>query len=156
MAKKSAGILLYRGSTNGLQVLLVHPGGPFWQKRDLGAWSIAKGEYDDGESPEAAARREFAEETGWKIDGELHPLGELRQRGGKVIAAFAVEGDFDTATLRSNMFEMEWPPRSGRMRSFPEIDRGEWFDLTQAREKLLVGQLPFLDRLVAFVSKPLA
>jgi predicted NUDIX family NTP pyrophosphohydrolase len=152
MAKKSAGILPYRRSNSGLQVLLVHPGGPFWQSRDLGAWSIAKGEYGDDEQPEAAARREFAEETGWEVRGApLLPLRELRQRGGKLITAFAVEGDFDTATLRSNMFEMEWPPRSGRVQSFPEIDRGEWLDLAQAREKILAGQRSFLDRLVASI-----
>ncbi|TIO06392.1 NUDIX domain-containing protein [Mesorhizobium sp.] len=151
MAKRSAGILPYRRSTNGLRVLLVHPGGPFWQNRDLGAWSIAKGEYGDDEQPEAAARREFVEETGWELKGGLFPLGELRQRGGKLITAFGVEGDFDTGTLRSNMFEMEWPPRSGRMQFFPEIDRAEWFGLDVAREKMLVGQRPFLDRLVVSV-----
>ncbi|WP_256753607.1 NUDIX domain-containing protein [Mesorhizobium sp. Mes31] len=152
MAKKSAGILPYRRSDSGLQVLLVHPGGPFWQSRDLGAWSIAKGEYGDDEQPEAAARREFAEETGWELTAApLLPLRELRQRGGKLITAFAVEGDFDTATLRSNMFEMEWPPRSGRVQSFPEIDRGEWLDLAQAREKMVAGQRSFLDRLVASI-----
>ncbi|MCZ8545428.1 NUDIX domain-containing protein [Mesorhizobium qingshengii] len=152
MAKKSAGILPYRRSNSGLQVLLVHPGGPFWQSRDLGAWSIAKGEYGDDEQPEAAARREFAEETGWELAAApLLPLRDLRQRGGKLITAFAVEGDFDTATLRSNMFEMEWPPRSGRVQSFPEIDRGEWLDLAQAREKMLAGQRSFLDRLVASI-----
>ena len=148
---KSAGILPYRKSTNGLQVLLVHPGGPFWQSRDLGAWSIAKGEYDDSELPEAAARREFAEETGWEPKGSLIYLGELRQRGGKLITAFALEGDFETPTLRSNLFEMDWPRRSGRIQLFPEVDRGEWLDLTQAREKLLAGQRPFLDRLLAAV-----
>ena len=151
MAKRSAGILPYRRSNIGLQVLLVHPGGPFWQSRDLGAWSIAKGEYDDGELPEATARREFREETGWVPNATLVHLGELRQRGGKLITAFAVEGDFDAATLRSNLFDMEWPPRSGRPQTFPEIDRGGWFDLDTAREKMLVGQRPFLDRLVASV-----
>ncbi|TIY12193.1 MAG: NUDIX domain-containing protein [Mesorhizobium sp.] len=151
MAKRSAGILPYRRSSNELQVLLVHPGGPFWQSRDLGAWSIAKGEYGDDEQPEAAARREFVEETGWKLKGALLPLGELRQRGGKFITAFGVEGAFDAGSLRSNMFEMEWPPRSGRMQFFPEINRAEWFGLDMAREKLLVGQWPFLDRLVVSV-----
>ncbi|CAN7585006.1 NUDIX domain-containing protein [Mesorhizobium amorphae] len=152
MMKRSAGILPYRRSNRGLQVLLVHPGGPFWQSRDLGAWSIAKGEYDERELPEAAARREFTEETGWEPNGVLVNLGDLRQRKSKVITAFALEGDFDTATLRSNMFEMEWPRRSGCMRSFPEVDRVEWLDLDLARGKLLAGQRPFLDRLVASVS----
>ncbi|RWE11898.1 MAG: NUDIX domain-containing protein [Mesorhizobium sp.] len=151
MAKRSAGILPYRRSSNELQVLLVHPGGPFWQSRDLGAWSIAKGEYGDDEQPEAAARREFVEETGWELDGALLALGELRQRGGKLITAFGVEGDFDAGTLRSNMFEMEWPPRSGRMQFFPEIDRAGWFGVDMAREKMLIGQRPFLDRLVGSV-----
>lgn len=153
MMKRSAGILPYRGSTKGLQVLLVHPGGPFWQSRDLGAWSIAKGEYDEGELPEAAARREFKEKTGWESKGALLKLGELRQRKSKLITAFALEGDFDTATLRSNMFEMEWPRRSGRMQSFPEVDRSAWLDLDLARAKLLAGQRPFLDRLVASVLR---
>lgn len=143
MTKRSAGILPYRGSNKGLQVLLVHPGGPFWQRRDLGAWSIAKGEYDESELPEAASRREFREETGWEPKGTLPTLGQLRQRGGKLITAFAFEGDFDTATLRSNLFEMEWPPRSGRVQSFAEVDRGEWLDLTLARDKLVVGQRLF-------------
>jgi predicted NUDIX family NTP pyrophosphohydrolase len=153
MMKRSAGILPYRRSTKAQQVLLVHPGGPFWQSRDLGAWSIAKGEYDEGELPEAAARREFKEETGWEPNGALVNLGELRQRRSKLITAFALEGDFDTATLRSNMFEMEWPRRSGRVQSFPEVDRGEWLDLDLAREELLAGQRPFLDRLVASVLR---
>jgi len=153
MMKRSAGILPYRRSNKELQVLLVHPGGPFWQSRDLGAWSIAKGEYDEGEQPEAAARCEFKEETGWEPKGALLNLGELRQRKSKLITAFALEGDFDTATLRSNMFEMEWPRRSGRIHSFPEVDRGEWLDLDLAREKLLAGQRPFLDRLVASVLR---
>lgn len=151
MMKRSAGILPYRRSSKGLQVLLVHPGGPFWQSRDLGAWSIAKGEYDEGELPEAAARREFKEETGWEPKGVLLNLGELRQRKSKTITAFALEGDFDTATLRSNVFEIEWPRRSGCVQSFPEVDRGEWLDLNLAREKLLAGQRPFIERLAASV-----
>ncbi|SUU89604.1 putative NUDIX family NTP pyrophosphohydrolase [Aminobacter aminovorans] len=152
--KRSAGILPYRRSSKGLQVLLVHPGGPFWQSRDLGAWSIAKGEYDPSEEPEAAARREFTEETGWELKGPLLKLGELRQRGGKLITAFALEGDFDTATLRSNLFDMEWPPRSGRVQLFAEVDRGEWLDLALARDKLVVGQRPFLDSLVTSAQLP--
>src|SRR5690349_16373090 len=113
MAAKSAGVLVYRRREGGTEVLLVHPGGPFWAKRDAGAWSIPKGEYAEGELPEAAARREFTEETGWTINGSLQPLGEVRQKAGKAVTAFAVEGDFDAATLKSNSFEMEWPPRSG-------------------------------------------
>ncbi len=125
----------------------MHPGGPFWRKRDTGAWSIAKGEYSQDEQPEAAARREFAEETGWEAEGDLTPLGEIRQAGGKCVTAFALEADFDPRTLRSNRFEMEWPPRSGRMQSFPEVDRAEWFGLNEAREKLVARQRAFIDRL---------
>lgn len=153
MMKRSAGILPYRRSNKVMQVLLVHPGGPYWQSRDLGAWSIAKGEFDESELPEAAARREFKEETGWEPNGALLHVGEIRQRKSKLITAFALEGDFDTATLRSNMFEMEWPRRCGRVQSFPEVDRAEWLDLDLAREKLLAGQRPFLVRLVASVLR---
>lgn len=148
---RSAGILPYRWRAGELQVLLVHPGGPFWQKRDQGAWSIAKGEYED-EEPEAAARREFTEETGWEIGGDLQPLGEVRQPSGKRVLAFAVKAELDPATLVSMHFEMEWPPRSGRGQSFPEVDRAEWFSLEEAREKLLTGQRPFVDRLAALCS----
>src|SRR5215510_2077820 len=123
MAAKSAGILLYRRVAGTIEVLLVHPGGPIWSRRDLGAWSIPKGEFDDGEAPEVAARREFAEELGIALAGELVPLGEVRQKAGKQVVAFAVEGDLDIAAIVSNSFEMEWPPRSGRKQSFPEIDR---------------------------------
>lgn len=149
MVAKSAGVLVYRRRARALEVLLVHPGGPFWAKRDAGAWSIPKGEYADDEQPEAAARREFAEETGWTLAGALTPLGEVRQKAGKAVTAFAAEGDFDPATLKSNEFEMEWPPRSGRRASFPEVDRAEWFSLDRAREKLIEGQRPLLDRLAA-------
>jgi predicted NUDIX family NTP pyrophosphohydrolase len=149
MAASSAGILLYHHSGDDVLVLLVHPGGPFWAKRDRGAWSIPKGEFDAHEEPDAAARREFAEELGVELTGELQPLGEIRQKGGKRVVGFAVEGDLDVAGIRSNTFEMEWPPRSGRMQSFPEIDRAEWFGLEAAREKIIPGQLPFLDRLQA-------
>ena len=147
MARKSAGILLYKRSASGILVLLVHPGGPFWSRRDAGAWSIPKGEFEDTEDPQDAARREFREETGMDAAGTLLPLGSSRQRGGKTVFAFALEGDFDVTGLRSNLFEIEWPPRSGRMQSFPEVDRIEWFDLVAARQKILSGQLPFLDRL---------
>jgi predicted NUDIX family NTP pyrophosphohydrolase len=147
MAAASAGILLYRHSGNDILVLLVHPGGPFWARRDLGAWSIPKGEFDANEEPADAARREFAEELGVDLTGEVQPLGEIRQKGGKRVVGFVVEGDLDVAAIRSNTFEIEWPPRSGRMQSFPEIDRAEWFDLDAARKKMIPGQLPFLDRL---------
>lgn len=149
MVAKSAGVLVYRKRAGALQVLLVHPGGPFWAKRDAGAWSIPKGEYADDEEPEAAARREFAEETGWVLAGDLTLLGEVRQKAGKAVTAFAAEGDFDPAMLKSNEFEMEWPPKSGRRASFPEVDRAEWFSLDQAREKMIEGQRPLLDRLAA-------
>ncbi len=145
--RKSAGILPFNRRAGVLQVLLVHPGGPFWRNRDEGAWSIAKGEYGEDEHPETAARREFAEETGWQALGDLIPLGEVRQAGGKQVAAFALEAEFDPNTLSSNLFEMEWPPRSGRMQRFPEVDRAEWFDLEQAREKVLASQKQFLERL---------
>jgi predicted NUDIX family NTP pyrophosphohydrolase len=147
MAARSAGTLVYRKRAEAIEVLLVHPGGPFWQKRDLGAWSIPKGEYADNEDAEATARREFTEETGWTIAGEMTPLGDIRQKAGKTVTAFAAECDFDPATLASNSFEMEWPPRSGRVASFPEVDRADWFSLADAREKIFEGQRPLLDRL---------
>ncbi len=145
--KKSAGILMYKKARRSILVLLVHPGGPFWRKRDDGAWSIPKGEYGDDEAPESAARREFAEETGCATDGALQPLGELRQKSGKVVTAFALKGVFDTSRLRSNLFEIEWPPRSGHFQSFPEIDRAEWFSLSEAGQKIVAGQRPFLESL---------
>jgi predicted NUDIX family NTP pyrophosphohydrolase len=149
MAARSAGILVHRKRAGAVEVLLAHPGGPFWAKRDAGAWSIPKGEYSDSEDPETAARREFTEETGWTIEGELKPLGEIRQKAGKVVTAFAAEGDFDPASLESNRFEMEWPPKSGRIASFPEVDRAGWFGLAEARDKIVEGQQPLLDRLEA-------
>ncbi len=133
-------------------MLLVHPGGPFWARRDSGAWSIPKGEYADDEDPEAAARREFQEETGWTVTGELLPLGEIRQKAGKVVTAFASKGDFDPASLESNSFEMEWPPRGGRIASFPEVDRAEWFRLDEAHERMIEGQRPLLGRLEALIG----
>jgi predicted NUDIX family NTP pyrophosphohydrolase len=145
MPKKSAGILMYRRTRDGIEVLLVHPGGPFWSNRDLGAWSIPKGEYAESEDPEASARREFAEELGVEPQGDLLLLGELRQKSGKLVTAFALEGNFDIATLRSNTFDIEWPPRSGHIRSFPEVDRADWFALPVAREKIIASQSPFLD-----------
>ncbi|WP_192739153.1 NUDIX domain-containing protein [Bradyrhizobium sp. OAE829] len=150
----SAGVLMYRHAGTNLEVLIVHPGGPYWRKKDEGAWSIPKGELDEGEDAKVAARREFLEETGVALSGLLDPLGEIRQRGGKLVIAFAVEGDVDVLTIRSNTFEMEWPPKSGRMRSFPEIDRAEWFDLPAARAKILEGQRPLLDGLARFVNQP--
>jgi predicted NUDIX family NTP pyrophosphohydrolase len=153
MPRRSAGILPFRRSSGGLQVLLAHPGGPFWRKRDDGAWSIVKGEYGEDEDAEAAARREFAEETGWPVAGPLLPLGELRQAGGKQVTGFAFEGEFEPKTPRSNLFEIEWPPRSGTLQSFPEIDRVEWFDLATARRKILPAQAPFLDGLEAQGSR---
>ena len=147
MPKRSAGVLLYKRSAGELLVLLAHPGGPFWQKRDLGAWTIPKGEFDSTEAPQAAARREFREELGIDAVGALEPLGEVQQNGGKRVIAFALEGDFDVAALRSNTFEVEWPPRSGRIVTFPEIDRVEWMTLATARKKILPGQAALLDRL---------
>ena len=144
----SAGILLHRNG--GTEVLLVHPGGPFWARKDDGVWSIPKGEYDEGEDPRACARREFAEETGTELpDGVLAELGTVRLKSGKVITGYAVAGDLDPATVRSNTFEMEWPPRSGRTQSFPEVDRAAWFGLAEARIKLNPAQAAFVDRLEA-------
>jgi predicted NUDIX family NTP pyrophosphohydrolase len=147
MAASSAGILMYRGTRQTPEVLLVHPGGPFWRNRDDGAWSIPKGEIETGEDPEGVARREFMEELGSALDGPLQPLGEIRQGGGKRVHAFAIKGDLDVTTVASNTFETEWPPKSGRTQTFPEVDRAEWFTLPAARKKILEGQLPLLDRL---------
>jgi predicted NUDIX family NTP pyrophosphohydrolase len=148
MPKRSAGILMFRRGAQGLEVLLVHPGGPFWAKKDLGAWSIPKGEYSEGDEPLATAIREFAEETGTHPSGEFRPLGELTQPGRKIVTAFALEGNFDPATLKSNTFELEWPPKSGRKAAFPEVDRAQWFSLEMAREKILQGQREFITRLL--------
>lgn len=149
MPRTSAGLLLYRRGPGGLEVLLVHPGGPLWARRDEGAWSIPKGEHGSDEDPLVAARREFREELGQDPPpGEPVPLGEIRQPGGKRVSAFAVEGDLDVREVRSGTFEMEWPPRSGRSQRFPEVDRAGWFSLEEARRKLLPGQVPFLARLV--------
>jgi len=148
--KTSAGILLYRFAADGPEVLLVHPGGPFWAKKDLGSWSVPKGEYGDGEEALACALRELEEELGSLpvLDAEaMHDLGEVKQKGGKVVRAWAVEAEFDPGTLRSNTFEMEWPPRSGRRQEFPEVDRAEWFGLDEARRRVLDAQSPFIDRL---------
>jgi predicted NUDIX family NTP pyrophosphohydrolase len=150
--KRSAGILMYRRGAMGLELLLVHPGGPFWARKDLGAWSIPKGEYSETEDPRDVAMREFEEETGTHPRGELRPLGEVTQPGRKVVTAFALEGDFDPATLKSNTFELEWPPKSGRRASFPEVDRAEWFDIDFARQKMLSAQVELLDRLLAIAA----
>ena len=147
MAVNSAGILMYRRRNDGIDVLLVHPGGPFWRNRDLGAWSIPKGEHDGGEDAETAARREFQEELGVGVSGPLQSLGEVRQRSGKIVRGYALDGDLDVSTVRSNDVAIEWPPRSGRTTYFPEIDRAAWFALPLAREKILASQRPFLDRL---------
>lgn len=152
MPETSAGILLYRRRSDSTKVLLVHPGGPYWAKKDEGAWSIPKGLYEPGEDPEAAARREFAEETGFTPTGSLIPLGSFRQPSGKLIAAWAAEGEFDTAALRSNLFSIEWPPRSGRMQEFPEADRAEWFAPGEARHKILKGQVPILEALLQWLD----
>jgi len=152
MPKRSAGILMYRRGPRGLEVLLVHPGGPFWAKKDLGAWSIPKGEYDGDEEPLAVAVREFEEETGLRPSGEFRPLGEIVQAGRKVVTAFAVEGDFDPTGLTSNTFELEWPPRSGRKATFPEVDRAAWFAPEQAREKILPAQRELIARLLGAID----
>jgi predicted NUDIX family NTP pyrophosphohydrolase len=153
MAAPSAGILMYRGTMQSLEVLLVHPGGPFWRNKDTGVWSIPKGEITAGEDPEEVARREFMEEFGSFAAGPLEPLGEIRQRGGKRVHAFAAKGDLDVGTVVSNTFEMEWPPKSGRLQTFPEVDRAEWVALPVARKKILEGQRPLLDRLEELASR---
>jgi predicted NUDIX family NTP pyrophosphohydrolase len=152
MKKRSAGIVMYRRAGRELQVLLVHPGGPFWARKDLGAWSIPKGEFEEGEEPLAAARREFREELGADPDGAFVDLGMLTQPSRKEIIAWAVEGDFMVEELKSNTFELEWPPKSGKKRLFPEVDRAEWFGPQDARRKILPGQVEFIDRLVARIG----
>jgi predicted NUDIX family NTP pyrophosphohydrolase len=152
MPASSAGILMYRRTGKALEVLLVHPGGPFWRNKDDGAWSIPKGEMDEGEDPAEAALREFMEELGSAPTEPLRPLSEIRQRGGKRVHAFVVEGDIDVGAIASNTFEMEWPSRSGRLQTFPEVDRAEWFDLRLANEKILASQRPLLDQLAVLVE----
>jgi predicted NUDIX family NTP pyrophosphohydrolase len=154
MPKLSAGLLLFKRVGDETQVFLVHPGGPFWKNKDDGAWSIPKGEYGAGEEPLAVARREYEEELGSPPpEGEYLSLGEIRQAGGKIVTAWAVEGDFDPARLKSNTFEIEWPPKSGKRASFPEVDRGAWFSLAEAEAKILTGQRPFLERLEKLTAR---
>ena len=148
MPKKSAGLLLYRQNQGSIEVLLVHPGGPFWRNKDEGAWTIPKGEFLD-EDPLAAAQREFKEETGFAPpDGQYIPLTPIKQKNGKIVSAWALEGDFDPASVNSNEFETEWPPKSGRMQKFPEVDRAEWFVPEVAKQKMLSGQGALVDELV--------
>ena len=148
MAKKSAGILLYRIMNEKMEVMLVHPGGPFWAKKDAGVWSVPKGEFNEEESTLEAARRECKEETGTEISGEFLELSPVKLKSGKIIYAFALEHDLDTSSIQSNTFEMEWPPKSGKKKKFPEVDKGEWFDTVTAREKLNQGQAAFIDELI--------
>ena len=152
MAKRSAGLLLYRTQHGAIEVFLVHPGGPFWTKKDEGAWTIPKGEIDAGEDPLAAAIREFAEETGTMLQGDFRPLPAIRQAGGKTVLAWALVGDLDAAAIRSNEFEMEWPPKSGKRRRFPEVDRAQWFTLDEARRKINKAQIALLAALVALIG----
>jgi predicted NUDIX family NTP pyrophosphohydrolase len=151
--RPSAGLLLHRTGEHGLEVLLAHPGGPLWARKDAGAWSIPKGEYGPDEAPLDAARREFTEEIGSPPPpGRPLPLGSVRQRNGKIVTAWALPGDLDVTTVVSNTFEMEWPPRSGRRQQFPEIDRAAWFDVPAARTRIVAAQADFLDRLVAALA----
>jgi predicted NUDIX family NTP pyrophosphohydrolase len=152
MPKQAAGILLYRRGAAGVEVLLAHPGGPLWTRKDLASWTLPKGQFTDGELPLDAARREFEEEMGSPPTGDFQALGTLKQPSGKVIHAWAAEADFDVTTVASNLFSMEWPPRSGKIGEFPEVDRAEWFSIEEARLKILKGQAPFLDRLLALVN----
>lgn len=148
MPKRSAGLLMYRRRNSEIEVFVVHPGGPFWSKKDLGAWSIPKGEYLDGEEPLEVAKREFEEETGFTPKGNYIGLGDSKQPGGKIVTAWAFEGDCDPAKLKSNTFLREWPPRSGRQIEAPEVDRGGWYSIEDASRRMLPGQRVFLDRLL--------
>src|SRR4029078_11219543 len=148
---QSAGVLLYRRSGAAIEVLLVHPGGPFWGRKDEGAWAVPKGEFLDDEAPAAAARREFTEETGVELPEALLPLTPVAQSRGKTVHPFAVERDLDVTAINSNTFTLEWPPRSGRLQSFPEIDRAAWFTLAEAQRKIVAGQRPILDELGEYV-----
>ena len=150
--KRSAALLVYKRAETGIDVFLVHPGGPFWTKKDLGAWSIPKGEFDEDEDGLTAAKREFFEEVGQRIDGTFIALTPVKQRGGKVVHTWAVEGEVDAAAVKSNEFEMEWPPRSGRTARFPEVDRGQWFPMAEALRRILTAQAPILEELRAKVG----
>jgi predicted NUDIX family NTP pyrophosphohydrolase len=152
MPRVSAGLLMFRRKGDAPQVLLAHPGGPLWAKKDLGAWTIPKGEGAPDEDLLATARREFEEETGFRPQGPFHPLGSVKQRAGKVVHAWAFEGDVDPASLRSNTFSMEWPPRSGQRHDFPEVDRAEFFDLDEARRRINPAQAPLLDALEGLLA----
>jgi len=147
MSQKSAGIVLYRIQNKSLEVFLVHPGGPYWSKKDEGAWSIPKGEINEDEEPLAAAKREFQEETGIKISGEFIQLNPVKQKGGKIVYAWAIEGDIDPQKIKSISFEIEWPPRSGKMKSFPEIDKAAWFQLSDAQKKIIEAQSALIKEL---------
>jgi predicted NUDIX family NTP pyrophosphohydrolase len=153
MSQRSAGILLYRRRNSGVEVLLVHPGGPFWANKDEGVWSVPKGLYAPAEDPLAAARREFAEETGARLEGDAVALGSFRQSSAKIVDAWAIEGDFDPAGLESNTFTLEWPPRSGKTREVPEVDRAGWFTPEEAERKLLKGQRPILEALLRHLGR---
>jgi predicted NUDIX family NTP pyrophosphohydrolase len=147
MAKTSAGVLMYRYREGKLEVFLVHPGGPFWAKKDVGSWSIPKGELGPGEDPLASAKREFCEETGFVAEGEFVPLSDVKQPSGKIVHAWAVEGDCDAESMKSNSFSLEWPPKSGKRQEFPEVDRAGWFTMDIARAKIVKGQIAFLHEL---------
>jgi len=151
--RKSAGILLYRSRQEQAEYFLVHPGGPFWKNKDIGAWSVPKGEFEDGEDPLKAAQREFEEETGIAIKGTFTALTPVKQKSGKIIYTWACEGDIDHSIIRSNTFPIEWPPRSGKYIDIPEVDKGGWFTYEEAREKLIPGQVPILDELRMMLSK---
>ena len=152
MAKKTtAGLLLYRRHGE-LEIFLVHPGGPFWAKKDAGTWSLPKGEIGEGEDPLEAAKREFTEETGFSIDGDFRPLAPVKQSGGKVVHAWAIEADCDPAQFRSNLFSMEWPPKSGQKKDFPEVDRAQWFNIPEARKRILVAQIGLIDQLISILT----
>lgn len=156
MSKQSAGVLMFRRTGAGLEVMLVHPGGPFWVNKDEGAWSIPKGLFETDEEPLDAAMREFREETGFDAAGDFISLGTLKQPSKKTVHAFAVEGDIDVSEIVSNTFELEWPPHSGKFHQVPEVDRGDWFDIETARQKISKGQLPFLDRLIDKLAGPVS
>jgi predicted NUDIX family NTP pyrophosphohydrolase len=153
MSKKSAGLLLYQVRNKSKEVFLVHPGGPFWKNKDLGSWSIPKGEFAENEDPLEAAKREFEEETGFSIDGKFIKLTPAKQKSGKIIFAWAVRGDVNTENTRSNTFEPEWPPHSGKKQEFPEIDKSKWFTISQAKEKINPGQLKLIEELMTRIAQ---